>query len=134
VTRMSLPSFVRFFPLALLVAAIVPACSSAGSSSTPVDGGGGPAACTTASVCPDAGAPSYASEILPIFQEACIPCHSPSGTAGFDETSYAAIYSQRSPILDQVYDCLMPPTNGPQLSSAQRVALTAWLECGAPNN
>ncbi len=28
----------------------------------------------------------------------------------------------------------MPPVNGPQLTSAQRAALTDWLECGAPDN
>jgi mono/diheme cytochrome c family protein len=84
--------------------------------------------------CPDAGAPSYASEVLPIFQQACIPCHSPSGTAGYDESSYADIFGQRSPILDQVNGCEMPPVNGPVMTSAQRVAMTAWLECGAPNN
>ncbi len=26
------------------------------------------------------------------------------------------------------------PLNGPALSDAQRIALTAWLRCGAPDN
>jgi len=133
VTAMSLRSIVRFGLPALLLGAVALACSS-NPSTAPLDAGGAAGTCPTASTCPTGGAPSYASVVQPILQEACIPCHSASGTAGYVETSYEDVYNQRSPILDQVYDCLMPPTNGPQLTSAQRVALTGWLECGAPNN
>ena len=121
----------RFLAPALLSCAVALACS--GSPDKPADAGTAPS-CPAATTCPDGGVPSYQSEILPILQEACLPCHGPGGTAGYDESGYANVYDQRSPILDQVYDCLMPPTNGPQLTSAQRVALTGWLECGAPNN
>jgi hypothetical protein len=121
----------RFLAPALLSCAVALACSS--TPDKPADAGAAPS-CPVAATCPDGGVPSYQTEILPILQEACLPCHSPGGTAGYNENSYEDVYNQRSPILDQVYDCLMPPTNGPQLTSAQRVALTGWLECGAPNN
>jgi hypothetical protein len=78
--------------------------------------------------------PSYENEIAPILRNACIPCHSPSGSAGFDETTYAEVYGEYGSILSQVAVCAMPPLNGPPLTDAQRVALTAWLRCGAPDN
>ena len=120
---------------ALLSSAAVVGCST--SSTEPPGATGttaGATACPVAPGCPDGGAPSYQADILPIFQEACIPCHSPNGSAGFDETSYTEIHDQLSPILSQVNACMMPPLNGPPLSAAERVALTGWLKCGAPNN
>jgi hypothetical protein len=44
------------------------------------------------------------------------------------------VYSQRSSMLNQIALCQMPPPNGPVMSDAQRVAVTEWLECGAPDN
>ncbi len=37
-------------------------------------------------------------------------------------------------MLDQLATCQMPPAGGAELTDAQRIALTAWLKCGAPNN
>ena len=115
-----------------LTALLLGACSSS-SADAPATGAA-TQTCVSAPACPDAGAPSYQSEILPILREACIPCHSPSGTAGYDETSYAQVHSQFGAMLSQVAICAMPPLNGPQLSDAQRIALTAWLKCSAPDN
>jgi len=108
--------------------AVAIACSS---SNETVDAGSG---CLSAPDCPDGGVPSYKNDIVPILQQDCIPCHSPSGVAGFDETTYADVYGQYGSMLSQVAICAMPPLNGPQLSSAQRLVLTAWLKCEAPNN
>jgi uncharacterized membrane protein len=110
-----------------LAAAIACGCSS----STPAGTG---AKCVTAASCPEGDVPSYQTEIAPILQAACIPCHGPSGTAGFYETTYAEVSSQAGSMLSQVAVCAMPPLNGPAMSDAQRVALTAWLRCGAPDN
>jgi uncharacterized membrane protein len=118
---------------AALISAVAVACSS-GSSDDAADA---EVTCPVASGCPDSGPPpSYKTDILPILQQACIGCHSPppAGTAGYDETSYTDVYNQRAPILDQVHSCMMPPTNGTQLTAAQRIALTTWLYCGAPDN
>jgi hypothetical protein len=121
------PSWLGF--AAAIASGVVIACSGGSSGGTTA-----PVSCTISQSCPASGAPSYATDIVPILQQACIGCHSAAGTAGYDETSYADVYAQRSPMLDQVSGCLMPPANGPQLSAAQRIALTAWLECGAPDN
>ena len=127
--RAARPRFFLTLPVAL-AGAVAIACSS--SPADIPDSGG--ATCVSAAGCPDGGAPSYKTQILPILQQDCIPCHSPTGTAGYYETSYADVYNQRSPMLDQVTLCAMPPVGGPQLTSAQQIALTAWLECGAPDN
>jgi len=114
-----------------LAGAMAIGCSSGNTNDAGVDGG---PSCVAAPSCPDAGAPSYATEIAPIIQEACVPCHGPGGSAGFYENTYAAVHAQYGNMLEFTNSCEMPPLNGPQLSDAQRVALTAWLRCGAPDN
>ena len=113
---------------AALAAGIVTACSSSN------DGTGGGSACVSAPACPDGGAPSYQTEIAPILQQDCIPCHSSTGEAGFYMTTYAEVYSESGAMLSQVTVCQMPPLNGPTMTEAQRITLTAWLRCGAPDN
>ena len=78
--------------------------------------------------------PSYQADVVPILQRACIPCHSATGIAGYDESTYAKVYPQRSAILDQVNACLMPPAGSPQLTTQERIALLGWLVCNAPND
>ena len=95
-----------------------------------------------AGTCPDdlpkscpSPVPSYSKDIVPIMRESCANpgCHSSTGVAGYPETTYAEVFAQRSPILDQLNDCLMPPNTYP-LTAQQREALLAWLVCGAPDN
>ena len=82
--------------------------------------------------CP-ASMPHYGADVLPILQRDCIPCHGP-GTGGKDESSYDLVKAQRSPILDQVGQCLMPLPGSPQLTDDERYLLLAWLVCGAQDN
>ena len=96
--------------------------------------------CTVTTSCPDAGAPSYDKTIAPILEHACVGCHSASGAAGYPETTYAEVAGQAEPMLSQVSGCVMPPLTGPggmavpELTPTERLALTAWLVCGAPDN
>lgn len=90
--------------------------------------------------------PSYTTDIVPIIQGSCYPCHGPGGVEQqkFDYSTYAGVYAARSTILDQVYACLMPPVAGvadagveagaPPLTTDARVKLLGWLVCGAPEN
>ena len=122
----------RLLP-ATLLGAVALACGTA--SNGAADDAGGTAVCPISPGCPDGGARfSYQSDIVPILDQACIPCHSPTGPAGYDESTYSNVYPQRSPMLDQVAGCLMPPQNGPVMTAAQRVAMTQWLQCGAPDD
>jgi len=114
------------------LAAITIACSSSSSSSG--NDGGTNSPCVSAHSCP-ANVPSYKTTIAPILQTTCIVgCHTAMGTAGFPENTYAEVYNQRGAILSQVAVCQMPPLNGPVMSDEERIALTGWLECGAPDN
>jgi uncharacterized membrane protein len=85
---------------------------------------------------PNYAVPSYKTEIRPILQVACVPCHSSNGIASNTlETTYADVSNQVESMLDQAgTTCMMPPPNGPQISTAQRVVLDEWLSCGGPNN
>ena len=121
-----------------LLAAAALACSSSPPATGPgatADAGGGQGACPVGNGCANgAAAPSYQGSVQPVMQQYCLPCHSPGGSGPLDETSYANVYADRSPILDAVSGCVMPPSTAPQPSAAQRVLLIDWLECGAPNN
>jgi uncharacterized membrane protein len=76
--------------------------------------------------------PTYSEDVLPIMQRDCIPCHS-TNTGGKDESTYDLASGQKSSILFQVDDCLMPPSGSPQLTADERNTLLGWIECGAPN-
>lgn len=78
--------------------------------------------------------PSYQTQIAPLLQTYCITCHSPDGAAGFDESTYATVNAQLSPILDQVAACQMPPVGSPELPPSDRLTLLDWLVCGGPDN
>jgi hypothetical protein len=86
-----------------------------------------PAACPTPM-------PSYKTDVQPILATYCVTCHSPSGCCGYNEVTYAEVSAQASSILDQVYDCDMPPIGSPMLTTQERLTLLGWLVCKAPDN
>jgi uncharacterized membrane protein len=87
-----------------------------------------PASCVTP-------APSYQTAVSPIFNAYCSTCHSPGGQqSGFPLETYGQIHGNRSQVLDQIYSCRMPPSNGPQPTEAERLLVLQWLVCGAPQN
>jgi uncharacterized membrane protein len=89
-----------------------------------------PAACPTPS-------PSYETQIDPIIQNRCWPCHATGGAgaaSGHPFTDYNLVHKDRGAILDQVYACNMPPSGATALSDEERTAMLAWLVCGAQQN
>lgn len=79
--------------------------------------------------------PSYQHDVAPIFADRCVVCHSPDGSDNRrNYASYAAIYANRSAILDQVYACNMPPSGAATPTLSERATLLNWLVCGAPDN
>jgi len=99
-------------------------------------GGGSGSSCPNdrPTSCPSP-APSYQSSIAPLISAHCLVCHSPGGQeASFPFVTYQEVFTERSPILDQVFACNMPPSGQPQLSTQERTQLLTWLVCGAPNN
>jgi hypothetical protein len=92
--------------------------------------------------CPEAGGPSFDTDVLPIFQQVCDNCHSPDAPKADQEvpslTNYQQIYSavESREIVTQVFeDCAMPPSDAPvPLIGDQRQTLLVWLTCGAPDS
>jgi hypothetical protein len=84
--------------------------------------------------CPQA-VPLYSTGTSPVLRELCVGCHSAGGEAANRPLdTYAAVFSRRSSVLNQVNACVMPPPGHPQPSPVQRQALLEWLVCGAPDN
>lgn len=120
-----------FLPLVLI------GCASDPSPATHADASDGAVAtCPTdlPPACPPV-VPSYKSDIAPLLQRRCTMCHSPGGVASNrDFTSYAGVSANKSPMLNQVYGCTMPPADAAPPSSDERHTLLTWLVCHAPNN
>ncbi len=85
--------------------------------------------------CPNDMGPSYQSQIAPLIDEVCVPCHSPAGLASDKPLqSYNEVHNLRTEVLTQVASCTMPPSDGGVLSMAERLMLMQWLVCHSPNN
>jgi hypothetical protein len=79
--------------------------------------------------------PSYTTDVAPIFAIHCTRCHVAGGTAADRPlTSYADVYAERSPVLNQVYGCEMPPSGYTPLDEDERAKVLGWLVCGAPDD
>jgi len=110
-------------------------CASSGTAAG-TEGGGGAGGCPNdlPESCPSPE-PSFAADVAPVLQERCAPCHSPGGLAAERPlTSYASVHALRSPVLNQVYGCNMPPSTAEPLAAGERDVLLAWLVCGAKDN
>ena len=97
--------------------------------------GGSSVSCPNDTLACTLPAPSYASSVSTIIQSRCVSCHGPGGQqASMPFTSYQQIFAARSPILNQVYACRMPPAGAAELTMGERTQLLGWLACSAPNN
>src|SRR5437016_5335100 len=79
--------------------------------------------------------PSYRNEVAPIIAGRCLSCHAPGGQeAARPLTTYSQVFSNRGPILTQIFACRMPPAGSAAPSPQERTLLLGWLVCGAPDN
>jgi hypothetical protein len=118
----------RFIALGAIVVAAA-ACGSNGDASNtcPNDA---PQSCPAA-------IPSYAHDVTPIIEQACLSCHGPGGPEGnvFPLQDYNDVYAKREAVMAQVASCQMPQPGGDvSLDANDRVTLLTWLVCHAPNN
>jgi hypothetical protein len=98
----------------------------------------------SAAVCPPAApsscpeTPSYAKDIAPIVERACVPCHSPGGVAADrDLTTYENFVGLETTNFVQISSCVMPPADaGPDaaLTLQDRTEILEWFVCGSPDN
>jgi hypothetical protein len=79
-------------------------------------------------------APGYKASIAPLIGASCVGCHMPGGSATPDLHTYAEVFALRGPVLNEVTQGRMPPTDAPPLNSVARADLLSWLACGAPDD
>jgi hypothetical protein len=90
----------------------------------------------------DAGAKvSYSSDIAPLLQKSCVPCHSPGNIGPFAMSNYEKVKSRADTIREVLLDQRMPPwhadphygkfVNERGLSPEQIQLLERWIEQGA---
>jgi len=88
--------------------------------------GSAPTACATAS--------AHYTDVAPIFQKSCNPCHgddAPDGT--WPLTGYGDVYPWASLIRQDLCANAMPPADGGiPIAASDRLAVLAWIQCGAP--
>jgi len=70
-------------------------------------------------------AKSFSKDALPVFQSACVSCHSKF-------SSYSQIAGDKSAIRGKILDGSMP--QGSSLSTAQKNNVVCWIDSGALNN
>ena len=120
---------------------ILAACGGMGGKAAGGGGAGGSGAGGSSS-CPDdlpescpSPAPGWAADIAPVIEARCASCHVKGGVAASKPlTDHAQVFSRKGAVLNQVYACKMPPEGAEPLSPAERLALEAWLVCGAPDD
>jgi hypothetical protein len=86
-------------------------------------------------VCPTL-IPSYARDIVPIFDSKCNTCHRPGPDLPWPLISYKTISSWAPDIASTLAYCTMPPPDAgaPPLTTEELQNLAGWLACGAPDN
>jgi mono/diheme cytochrome c family protein len=83
-----------------------------------------------------APAPTWNSDVAPVFSRTCSSCHGPGGIeAAKPFTTWADVSARRTTVLSQIYGCKMPlPDAGVTLTVREREVVLHWLACGAPEN
>lgn len=84
--------------------------------------------------CDTINAISYSSQIVPILNNACIGCHSSSGSA-HDMTNWSSVNADASSgnLYNDVNTGSMPQ-GGQKLSDCDIAKIKKWVDAGAPNN
>jgi hypothetical protein len=99
----------------------------------PACGGGG-----------NAGAPTYWTEVAPIYYDKCVGCHQAGGIGPFALDNYASAKEHAALASSMVEADLMPPflvdhdgscgdfQDDETLSAAEKATIKAWVDAGAP--
>ncbi|HUB07302.1 MAG TPA: hypothetical protein VMB50_09880 [Myxococcales bacterium] len=128
-----------------LLASLLAACGGGhpGGGDGGTDGGSCPNLSPT---CPSPP-PSYATQVAPILERSCLPCHTPGKqpyAAPTDLTNWSAVNGIHGTVLDELFVCAMPNGDGgpgfvldggaPTISDADKLTVMDWCLCEAPNN
>jgi hypothetical protein len=87
--------------------------------------------------CDTATSVSYANQIVPILNSACLGCH--NGGAGHDMTSHSGVRADA--LSGKLYGSVVQngtaldmPQGGSKLSDCDIAKIKKWADAGAPNN
>ena len=74
--------------------------------------------------------PLTVSDVRPLVDTFCVPCHSPSGAAGedYDFRTDAALSARRRNIEAKLRLHVMPPPSARQPSDTYRLVLSCWAK------
>lgn len=77
-------------------------------------------------------APSYRTEVAPLFKQYCVKCHSPDGSAGdeHDFTRLEVLNAQRRRVKAVLEGSAMPPRGLPQPADSERALMIRWACSG----
>jgi hypothetical protein len=76
--------------------------------------------------------PRYA-DVLPIFEQRCIICHSGAPNGPWPLDGYEHIADWQDNIRSDMLDCSMPPFDaGVPITLEERMAILTWIRCGLP--
>lgn len=128
---------------AFFAAALASTSNGCGSPDTSA-GGGGASSSTSGGgeACPNdlpkdcpSPEPLYTSNVAPVIESRCLPCHAAGGPAATTPLGdYADVYTRRTTVLTRVFACKMPPADAPALTADERATLLGWLVCGAKDD
>ena len=70
-------------------------------------------------------APQWAKDVAPVVASRCASCHVAGGVAADKPlTTYAEVLSRKGSVLNQIHACKMPQEGAPQLTAAERAAVS----------
>lgn len=76
--------------------------------------------------------PHYA-DIVPILQRSCTPCHNGETGSPWPLTGYDDVAAWSDAIQQDLSSCAMPPLDGGvPMTTADRLAVLDWVQCGDP--
>jgi hypothetical protein len=86
---------------------------------------------TAPTVCP---MPPHYSDIAPILQRSCVPCHPGAPADGqWPLTEYADVAPWAALVQEELCTYGMPPLDGGiPMAAADRLAILDWIRCGVP--
>lgn len=90
----------------------------------------------------DFSAKTYATDIAPLLQKACVPCHSPGNIAPWSMTNHTIVEAYAPLMKDEILSRRMPPwhadrkpqayANNGMLEPEELALLVDWIDHGAP--
>lgn len=105
--------------------------------------GGGSSDDSTQASCPKVGSvtcptpqPSFKTDIQPLIEKRCYPCHGPGGieVSQHNFTNYNDISADIGDIATQIGTCMMPEPDAAPLTAEELTEFLQWIECNSPNN